>query len=183
MASNCVGMQCRFLSLSSTRYGKRNFRKFLLHNKRGTRLFKKAQTEKPDPDIPIYHYGVRPIGYKKDDRFIMVPEMIPELIVPDLTNFKVTLFKMRGATNFSQLKPYVSYAAPDVIQSEFTARDLFDAVYRRKIVEDFKNGKLDSSGNPLEPSPEEALTADEAKNKARSVGNDICGELPRSARE
>ncbi|XP_049784615.1 39S ribosomal protein L41, mitochondrial isoform X3 [Schistocerca cancellata] len=155
MASNCVGMQCRFLSLSSTRYGKRNFRKFLLHNKRGTRLFKKAQTEKPDPDIPIYHYGVRPIGYKKDDRFIMVPEMIPELIVPDLTNFK----------------------------SEFTARDLFDAVYRRKIVEDFKNGKLDSSGNPLEPSPEEALTADEAKNKARSVGNDICGELPRSARE
>ncbi|XP_046998626.1 39S ribosomal protein L41, mitochondrial isoform X2 [Schistocerca americana] len=169
MASNCVAMQCRFLSLSSTSYGKRNFRKFLLHNKRGTRLFKKAQTEKPDPDIPIYHYGVRPIGYKKDNRFIMVPEMIPELVVPDLTNFK--------------LKPYVSYAAPDVIQSEFTARDLFDAVYRRKIVEDFKNGKLDSSGNPLEPSPEEALTADEAKNKARSVGNDICGELPRSARE
>jgi hypothetical protein len=35
--------------------------------------------------------GVRPVGYEVGDRFVKVPEMIPELIVPDLTDFKVVL--------------------------------------------------------------------------------------------
>jgi large subunit ribosomal protein L41 len=35
--------------------------------------------------------GVRPVGYEAGDRFMKVPEMIPELIVPDLTGFKVVL--------------------------------------------------------------------------------------------
>jgi hypothetical protein len=35
--------------------------------------------------------GVRPVGYEAGDRFVKVPEMIPELIVPDLTGFKVIL--------------------------------------------------------------------------------------------
>lgn len=35
--------------------------------------------------------GVRPVGYEAGDRFVKVPEMIPELIVPDLTGFKVVL--------------------------------------------------------------------------------------------
>jgi Mitochondrial ribosomal protein L27 len=43
-----------------------------------------------------------------------------------------------------QLKPYVSYRVPDVTQSEFTARDLFNATYAKSVVEDFKAGKLDA---------------------------------------
>ena len=35
--------------------------------------------------------GVRPVGYGAGDKFVKVPEMIPELIVPDLTGFKVIL--------------------------------------------------------------------------------------------
>jgi len=45
-----------------------------------------------------------------------------------------------------QLKPYVSYRVPDITQSEFTARDLFDATYAKPIVDDFTAGKLDASG-------------------------------------
>ncbi|KAL5020231.1 hypothetical protein ScPMuIL_003123 [Solemya velum] len=61
-------------------------------------------------------------------KFRNIPEMIPEFIVPDLTDFK--------------LKPYVSYNVTDIVQSKFTARDLFNACYAPKIIEDFKAGKL-----------------------------------------
>ena len=71
-----------------------------------------------------------------------------------------------------QLKPYVSYRAADVIQSEFGPQDLFYAVYSNKIAEDLKNGKLDENYNPLEPSEEESLTSEEASNKALSIGSD-----------
>lgn len=71
-----------------------------------------------------------------------------------------------------QLKPYVSYRTPDVVQGEFGPQDLFYAVYSEKIAEDFKNGKLDENYNALEPSEEEQLTAEEASNKALSVGAD-----------
>jgi Mitochondrial ribosomal protein L27 len=43
-----------------------------------------------------------------------------------------------------QLKPYVSYRVPDITQSQFTARDLFDATYAKPIVEDFTAGKIDN---------------------------------------
>lgn len=46
-------------------------------------------------------------------------------------------------------------------------------VYAQKIVKDFKEGKLDESGKPLEPSDNEKLTAEEAKLKARQTGCDI----------
>ena len=49
-----------------------------------------------------------------------------------------------------QLKPYVSYWTPDVVQSEFTSRDLCDAVYSEKIVKNFRDGKLSEMGEPLE---------------------------------
>ncbi|GLH10582.1 39S ribosomal protein L41, mitochondrial [Gryllus bimaculatus] len=153
----------RAISTSVVNNGKRNFRKFLLHNKRGSRSFKEERKKlkgNEPTDVPVYHYGVRPTGYHDaKGNFIAVPEMIPELMVPDLTDFK--------------LKPYVSYRVPDVVQSEFTAQDLFDAVYSRKIVEDFKNNKLDSNGNPTEPSEEEALTPEQAKERARQTGSDI----------
>lgn len=44
----------RTISTSSTRYGKRNFRKFPIYNKRGTRAFKVRQAEEAHPDVPIY---------------------------------------------------------------------------------------------------------------------------------
>lgn len=85
--------------------------------------------------------------------------MIPQLIVPDL----------KGCT----LKPYVTYESEDVYQSEFTAEDLFYAVYSKKITEDYKNKKLDSDGQPLHPSEEEKLTAEEAKNRSSKTGSDL----------
>lgn len=149
----------RNFSLTTACNGKRNFRKFLLHN-RGTKLFKEKQKTDPHPDVPVYTYGVREVGYKDHNgKFVEVPEMIPELIVPDLSNFK--------------LKPYVSYRVNDIDQPEFDAKYLFDVVYKKKIVEDFKKGKLDEHGQPLEPSAEESLTPEIAKLKARQTGSDI----------
>ena len=45
--------------------------------------------------------------------------------------------------------------------SSFDFRDLFNVIYGGKIVQDFKEGKLDSEGNPLEPSPMERLSSEE----------------------
>jgi len=42
-----------------------------------------------------------------------------------------------------QLKPYVSYRVSNATQSEFTARDLFDATYGKVITDEFRSGKLD----------------------------------------
>lgn len=67
----------------------------------------------------------------------------------------------------------MSYRAPDVVQSKFTAEDLFNVVYAPKIVKDFENGKLDDNGQPVEPSAEEKITAEEAKLKAKQTGSDI----------
>ncbi|GLV35838.1 mitochondrial ribosomal protein L41 [Carabus blaptoides fortunei] len=131
----------------------------MLYNKRGSKLFKQQQIESPDPQIPIYKRGVRDVGYEIDGKFVTVPEMIPQFIVPDLKN--------------CELKPYVSYRAPDVIQTEFTAKDLFDAVYGKKIVADFKAGKLNEDGSSVEPSAEEKLTVEQAKLRARQSGSDI----------
>ncbi|XP_018579481.1 39S ribosomal protein L41, mitochondrial [Anoplophora glabripennis] len=149
----------RSLSTTTVRHGKRNFRKFPIYNKRGSRNFKLQQSENPDPDVPVHKRGVRDVAYKDGDKLILIPEKIPELVVPDLTDFK--------------LKPYVSYRAPDVVQSQFTAEDLFNVVYAPKILKDFENGKLDDNGQPLEPSADEKMTAEEAKLKARQTGSDI----------
>lgn len=71
------------------------------------------------------------------------------------------------------MKPYVSYRVPEITQSEFTAQNLFDAVYRQKIIDDFKNKKLKENGEPMEPSAEESLTPEQAKIKARQTGSDL----------
>lgn len=148
----------RSVSITSPLEGKRNFRKFVIANKRGSRIHKQKQTTE-DRELEIDKRGVRDVGYTLNGRFITVPEMIPELIVPDLKD--------------CDLKPYVSYKAADVIQSEFTPEQLFNAVYSKKIVTDFKNGKLDADGMPLEPSDEEKLQPEEAVAKAKRTGSDI----------
>lgn len=148
----------RSISVTTPREGKRNFRKFVIANKRGSNLHKKRQAG-PNPELEVDKRGVRDVGYYMSGRFVPIPEMIPELIVPDLKD--------------CDLKPYVSYKAADVIQSEFTPEQLFDAVYSKKIVTDFKQGKLDADGNPLEPSEEETLQPEEAVSRAKKTGSDI----------
>ncbi|XP_041788009.1 39S ribosomal protein L41, mitochondrial [Anopheles merus] len=151
----------RGISTTASLSGKKNFRKFLLYNKRGTRIFKQQRAANPDlyPDMPIDKRGVRDTGVTIDGNFVEIAEKIPELIVPNLEGCK--------------FKPYVSYKAPDVVQSEFTSQDLFNSVYAQKIIDDWKSGKLNDDGSPMEPSAEEMQSAEEAWIKARKTGSDI----------
>ncbi|XP_046431480.1 39S ribosomal protein L41, mitochondrial [Neodiprion fabricii] len=161
MASACMIIQ-RSITTSCVCHGKRNFRKFLLYNKRGTKKFKEQQAIKPHPQIPIDRRGVRLTGYYLGEKWVEVPEMIPEIIVPSLEGFN--------------LKPYVAYHISEVQQSEFTPKDLFDAVYSKKITDDFRNKKLAEDGSPLNPSDNEKLTAEEAKLLAGKTGCDLFGD-------
>lgn len=154
-----IKSQQRTITTTAPLEGKRNFRKFLVYNKRGTRVVKEAQRTQQNPPVPINKRGVRDTGIIVNGQYVEIPEKIPEIVVPNLEGCK--------------LKPYVSYRAPDVIQSEFTSLDLFNAVYSKKIIEDFKEGKLKDNGAPLEPSEQELLTADEALQRARKTGSDI----------
>lgn len=88
--------------------------------------------------------------------------MVPELIVPSLKGFT--------------LKPYVSYKVQEITEPEFTARDLFDVVYAKKIEEDFAKGQLDENGESLNPSEYEKLTPQQAKENAGKTGCDLFDE-------
>lgn len=88
--------------------------------------------------------------------------MIPELIVPSLEGFT--------------LKPYVSYQVEKITEPEFTAQDLFDVVYSKKIKEDFANDQLDENGESLNPSEYEKLTSQQAKDQAGRTGCDLFDE-------
>lgn len=139
--------QVRYLSTTGQCLGKRNFRKFLVHNIRGT------VHDRARKDRVIETYGVRePLVSRKIGP---IPEMVPELIVPDLTD--------------CQLRPYVSYRAAEVCQGTFTARDLFDAVYSEQVAKDFKEGQADQSVRHLEAQP----GPKEARIRARQAGSDI----------
>merc|ERR1711964_432158 len=113
---------------------KLNFRGLRLYNKRHTRVHKKMlfkAFEERDPqysDIYEHKYGTRSTGIRHDADWEQIPEKVPELVVPDLSE--------------CDLKPYVSYKAASAPVDEFTSQELFDSVYGRKIVDDFKNGKL-----------------------------------------
>jgi len=154
--------QHRGISCSAVVFGKRNIRKFFLGNKRGTKLFRREQNKGTWDDFAPVYTEVQQHGFKYDEVYHQVPEMIPEMIVPDLTD--------------CELKPYVSYRAADIYQTEFKAVDLFDIVYANKIKKDFEANKLDADGNPLEPSEMEKMTPDEAWTLARKSGSDIFSE-------
>jgi len=68
-------------------------------------------------------------GYFLKGRFRVIPEMVPEFIVPDLTDCK--------------MKPYVSYKVGEFTQNELTPAELFKATYAKEILEKFHEGKLD----------------------------------------
>ncbi|XP_020800270.1 39S ribosomal protein L41, mitochondrial [Drosophila serrata] len=159
LVSMALRCQQRTITTSSAMSGKRNFRKFNVYNKRGTRVVKEAQKTLAQPPVAIHKRGVRETGIVVDGEYVEIPEKIPELIVPDLTGCK--------------LKPYVSYKAPEVVQSEFTSLDLFNAVYSQKIIEDFKAGTLQADGSAKKPSANEQLSSAEALQRARKTGSDI----------
>ncbi|KAK2576602.1 hypothetical protein KPH14_005271 [Odynerus spinipes] len=158
MASTCLVLR-RGIATSAVCYGKRNFRKFLLPNKRGSRNFKEKQSKDPYPDYPIDKRGTRDTGIKVGNKWIHIPEKVPELIVPSLEGFT--------------LKPYVSYKAQNIELEEFTAKDLFDEIYAPKIKKDFEENQLLENGDPINPSEYEKLTPQEAKDRAGKTGCDI----------
>ncbi|NXX74498.1 RM41 protein, partial [Urocolius indicus] len=86
-------------------------------SKRGPRSYNKGRGAKPP--------GVRVAGKK----FVLIKEMVPEFVVPDLRGFK--------------LKPYVSYRAPEVSEQPVTARQLFNDVVAPHIKKDVENGTFD----------------------------------------
>jgi len=68
---------------------------------------------------------VQPTGYvNKIGNFTMVKEMVPELVVPKLDDFK--------------LRPYVPYRATDINQSKFTARSLYNSFYASEAEQKFE---------------------------------------------
>lgn len=156
----------RCISTSSMVANKKNFRKFDIPSEiRGDRIFREKQKINPHPRIPLQTYGARSTTvYDKYGNIVEVPEKIPEFIVPDLKDFP--------------LKPYVSYRASDFQQSEFTAEDLFDAVYSNKVVDDYNKKQLNEDGSPKTPSEDELLDAEEAFVRARKTGSDIFGHKP-----
>lgn len=155
----------RSISTGSALMSKKNFRKFYIPPEvRGTKQFRERQkSDNPHPQIPVETYGVRDTFIRDDHgNKCDVPEMIPDLIVPDLTDFK--------------LKPYVSYRTSEFTQTQFTAEDLFNAVYSSKIVNDWNKKQLNEDGTSKQPSADELLEADEAFIRAKKTGSDIFGE-------
>lgn len=96
--------------------------------------------------------GIRWPGYWFRRKFVYVKEMEPELVVPDLTDFK--------------LKPYVSYKTEEVDTPPFTAKTLFDAVYAPEIRKQFEN-------NQLEKLELDQQNVDKARIEAMKVGSDM----------
>lgn len=71
--------------------------------------------------------GARLAGRRlPSSKFVSVPEMIPEFVVPNLDGFK--------------LKPYVSYRSPRGTEPPLTAQSLFDEVVAPQIRRDFEEG-------------------------------------------
>lgn len=155
----------RCISTSSIVCGKKNFRKFYLPNQRGTRKFREMQAANPNPNIEVETYGVRhPTMVDDHGNTVVVPELIPDMIVPDLTDF--------------ELKPYVSYRMKPFTQTRFTPDDLFYAIYSEKIINDWNKKQLNEDGSPKQPSADEQSNADEAYFRARQTGSDIFSQKP-----
>ncbi|XP_064470438.1 large ribosomal subunit protein mL41-like [Ornithodoros turicata] len=144
-------IQRRAISTSGALRGKRNFRKFQVHNIRGN------LQDKNNKAVPRETYGKREPVIEQEGKSVFVPELVPELVVPDLTGF--------------ELKPYVSYRAAEVTQGEFTARDLFDAIYSEKVSKAFEEGIEDEEAHARVLS--EHLTKEEAWKRAHQTGSDI----------
>lgn len=149
----------RMINTSNVRYGRRNFRKFPIPNKRGIFEHRKLPKELLENEynfpVVVDDMKIRYPGVWFGKKFVYVKEMEPEIIVPDFEE--------------TSLKPYVSYRVEEVIQSQFTAEQLFNATYGREIMQKV---------NDKEPIPESLLVHDEnsatkAKNNALKTGSDL----------
>ncbi|NWU11465.1 RM41 protein, partial [Cephalopterus ornatus] len=113
-------------------------------SKRGPRSFNKGRGAK------------RPGVLTSNKKFLLVKEMVPEFVVPDLTGFK--------------LRPYVSYRAPEGSEPPATARQLFDELVAPHIEKDVKDGTFDPDNLEkygFEPTQEGKLFQLFPKNYAR----------------
>lgn len=71
--------------------------------------------------------GAKKLGVLTGGRkFILLKEMVPQFVVPNLEGFK--------------LKPYVSYHAPEGSEPPMTAKQLFSEVVAPRIEKDVKDG-------------------------------------------
>ena len=146
----------RSIYTSGVLSGKRNFRKFPIPNKRGQFEHNRLPKEllEKEFDYPVFRDTllVRYPGYWFGKKLYYVKEMEPELVVPDLKDF--------------ELKPYVSYRCPQIQQSEFTARDLFNATLADNIIEKFRNNEeIDVTVNEQQ--------IESSKIKAKQTGADL----------
>lgn len=137
----------------------KNFEDFKYPNQVGTFEHHKLPQQLLDYEynypVCVDTMGIRWPGYWFKRKFVYVKEMEPELIVPDLEGFT--------------LKPYVSHRTEEISVKEFTAKDLFDAVYQEQIVNDFKEGK------DFTVLPEDI---DAARLKAMQTGADLFEDSP-----
>ncbi|KAH7641289.1 39s ribosomal protein l41 [Dermatophagoides farinae] len=153
-------IQCMRINTSSICNGRRNFRKFPIPNKRGifehNKLPKELLEKEYDFPIAIDDMRIRYPGVWFGRHFEYVPEMEPEIIVPkDLDN--------------CQLKPYVSYRATEIHQSEFTAEDLFNTTYGTEIIRKYQ----DKQSIPESWTVYDERHVIDAKNKALKTGSDL----------
>ncbi|NXS12310.1 RM41 protein, partial [Neodrepanis coruscans] len=98
----------------------------------------------------------RPGVLTSNKKFVLLREMVPEFVVPDLTGFK--------------LRPYVSYRAPEGSEPPATARQLFDQLVAPHIEKDVKDGAFDPDNLQkygFEPTQEGKLFQLFPKNYAR----------------
>ncbi|NXT26253.1 RM41 protein, partial [Syrrhaptes paradoxus] len=113
-------------------------------SKRGPRSYNKGR-------------GAKKLGVLTSSRkFLLVREMVPEFIVPNLEGFK--------------LKPYVSYRAPEGSEPPMTAKQLFTEVVAPRIEKDVKAGAFDPNNLEkygFEPTQEGKLFQLFPKNYAR----------------
>lgn len=77
-----------------------------------------------------------PTGLQIKDHWVEFPEMVPEFIVPDLTDFS--------------LKPYVEWNAEMVYTPEMTSKRLFDATYGEKVRELISDAKEPLSAEKID---------------------------------
>ncbi|XP_037350777.1 39S ribosomal protein L41, mitochondrial [Talpa occidentalis] len=82
---------------------------------------------------PRSHYkgrGAKGTGVRgRDGRFVLVPAMVPELVVPELAGCR--------------LRPYVSYRAPAGEDAPLTAERLFQQAAAPAIERDLRDGAFD----------------------------------------
>ncbi|XP_071430453.1 large ribosomal subunit protein mL41 [Pithys albifrons albifrons] len=113
-------------------------------SKRGPRTYNKGR-------------GAKKLGLLTGNKkFVLIKEMVPEFVVPDLTGFK--------------LRPYVSYRAPEGSEPPATARQLFDQLVAPRIERDVKDGTFEPENLQkygFEPSQEGKLFQLFPKNYAR----------------